>query len=116
MQKKRLDKQNKYEIFKQYFGYINKGRKGKTPQDDIFAYKGSLFLPDELLNSIIIDDEILKPHVLTMTAYDFQSDVDVNILGHIFENSLNEIEEIEQMLLTDGLTRRQKKYNYPLGQ
>ncbi|MEA3450619.1 MAG: DNA methyltransferase, partial [Bacteroidota bacterium] len=87
-----------YEIFKQYFGYINKGRKGKTAQDDIFAYNGGLFQPDELLDSLIIDDKILKPHVLTMTAYDFQSDVDVNILGHIFENSLNDIENVTAQL------------------
>ncbi len=87
-----------YEIFKQYFGYINKGRKGKTAQDDIFAYNGGLFQPDEILDSLIIDDKILKPHVLKMTAYDFQSDVDVNILGHIFENSLNEIEAVTAQL------------------
>ena len=29
-----------------------------------------------------------------LSKYDFESEVDVNILGHIFENSLNEIEEI----------------------
>lgn len=29
-----------------------------------------------------------------MAAYDFESQVDVNILGHIFENSLNEIESV----------------------
>ena len=30
--------------------------------------------------------------------YDFESDVDVNILGHIFENSLSEIEEVTQQI------------------
>jgi hypothetical protein len=87
-----------YDIFKQFFGYINEGQEGKTAHDDIFAYNGGLFLPDELLDSLIIDDEILKPHVLKMTAYNFQSDIDVNILGHIFENSLNEIENVTAQL------------------
>ncbi|MDM8560357.1 DNA methyltransferase [Candidatus Parabeggiatoa sp. HSG14] len=87
-----------YDIFKQFFGYINKGQEGKTAHDDIFAYNGGLFQPDELLDGLIIDDEILKPHVLTMTAYNFQSDIDVNILGHIFENSLNEIENVTAQL------------------
>lgn len=87
-----------YEIFKQYFGYINKGRKGKTAQDDIYAYNGGLFKPDDVLDSFIVDDEMLKKHVLKMTAYDFQSDVDVNILGHIFENSLNDIENVTAQL------------------
>ncbi len=101
-----------YEIFKQYFDYINKGRKGKTAQDDIFAYNGGLFVPDEILDSLIIDDKILKPHVLKMTAYDFQSDVDVNILGHIFENSLNEIEnvtaQLERQEVDKSKTKRKK--------
>ncbi len=101
-----------YEIFKQYFGYINKGRKGKTAQDDIFAYNGGLFLPDKILDNLIIDDKVLKPHVLTMTAYDFQSDIDVNILGHIFENSLNEIENVTAQLegqeLDKSKTKRKK--------
>ncbi len=87
-----------YEIFKQYFSYINIGRKGKTPQDDIFSYNGGLFKPDEEIDNFIIDDDLLKKHVLKLTAYDFESDVDVNILGHIFENSLNDIENVRAML------------------
>lgn len=87
-----------YDIFKQYFDYINIGRKGKTPQDDIFAYNGGLFLEDKILDEFIIDDVLLKSHVLKLTAYDFQSDIDVNILGHIFENSLNEIENVTAKL------------------
>jgi len=83
-----------YNIFNQYFGYINTGRKGKTPQDDIFAYNGGLFFSDEVLDNIVIDDDVLQPHVMKLTGYDFQSEIDVNILGHIFENSLSEIENV----------------------
>lgn len=81
-----------YEIYKQYFGYLNIGRKGKQPADDIHEYNGGLFLPDEMLDQIEIDDEILLKHTSALTNYDFDSQVDVNILGHIFEHSLNEIE------------------------
>ncbi len=49
-----------YEIYKQYFGYMNIGRKGKTEADKIPAYNGGLFYPDELLDSLIIDDEIFN--------------------------------------------------------
>ncbi|MDM8566502.1 N-6 DNA methylase [Candidatus Halobeggiatoa sp. HSG11] len=98
-----------YDIFKQFFDYINKGRKGKTVHDDIFAYNGGLFLPDELLDGLIIDDELLEPHVLTMTAYNFQSDVDVNILGHIFENSLNEIESVTAQLEGQKVDKNKSK-------
>jgi len=85
-----------YERFKKYFGYLNTGWQGKTYE--IFAYNGGLFLPDELLDSITIDDDVLHRHVVKLNTYDFQSEVDVNILGHIFENSLNEIENINAKL------------------
>jgi REP element-mobilizing transposase RayT len=85
-------------IFQQFFGYINIGRKGKVPQDDIFAYNGGLFVEDPLLDSLKIEDDLLERHAMKLSAYDFESDVDVNILGHIFENSLNEIENITAQL------------------
>ncbi|MBC8494914.1 N-6 DNA methylase, partial [archaeon] len=81
-----------YDIYKQYFGYLNKGRKGKVPADDIHEYNGGLFLTDDLLDKIEIDDDVLLKHTSVLTNYDFDSQVDVNILGHIFEHSLNEIE------------------------
>ncbi|WP_166961925.1 Eco57I restriction-modification methylase domain-containing protein [Yeosuana marina] len=101
-----------YDIFKQYFGYIDTGRKGQKTVDDIFAYNGGLFLPDALLDTILLDDDILHSHVLKLTKYDFQSEVDVNILGHIFENSLNEIESITAQLegqeIDKSKTKRKK--------
>ncbi len=87
-----------FEIYKQYFGYMNLGRKGEVPTDDIPAYNGGLFAYDEILDNLKIDDEVLKSDSLKLSAYDFSTEVDVNILGHIFEHSLNEIEEIENEL------------------
>ncbi|MCD4747654.1 MAG: N-6 DNA methylase, partial [Bacteroidales bacterium] len=83
-----------YDIFKQYFGYMNIGKKGKTDANNIPAYNGGLFYADELLDSLKIDDEILIKDLLNLSEYDFNTEVDVNILGHIFEHSLSEIEEI----------------------
>jgi len=85
-----------YSRFIKYFGYLNTGYKGK--KHDIFAYNGGLFLPDELLDDIKIDDTLLYKHTLNLSNYDFESEVSVNILGHIFEHSLSEIEEIQAEL------------------
>ena len=85
-----------YSRFKKYFGYMNTGYKGK--KYEVFAYNGGLFKPDEVLDNLEIDDEILAKYTQQLSDYDFQSDVDVNILGHIFENSLNEIEEVTAQL------------------
>ncbi|MFP4023993.1 MAG: Eco57I restriction-modification methylase domain-containing protein [Thiohalospira sp.] len=85
-----------YERFKKYFGYLNKGFKGK--KYDIFPYNGGLFAPDEILDHIKIDDEILHKYTVQLSTYDFETEVDVNILGHIFEHSLGEIESIQASL------------------
>jgi len=49
-----------YQRFKKYFGYLNMGFKGK--RYDVFAYNGGLFKPDEVLDNILIDDELLFWH------------------------------------------------------
>lgn len=85
-----------YDIFKKHFNYLNEGYQGK--KYEIFAYNGGLFKPDEVLDSIKISDDLLVKHTKKLSAYDFESDVDVNILGHIFENSLSEIEEVSQQI------------------
>ena len=99
-----------YDRFKKYFGYMNTGHKGQ--QHDIFAYNGGLFAPDEILDNIKINDDILFKHTVNLSNYDFESDVSVNILGHIFENSLNEIEaiqsEIEGFSTDQSKTKRKK--------
>ena len=85
-----------YDRFKKYFGYLNTGYKGKNY--DVYAYNGGLFKPDDILDNITIDDDLLYAHTLKLSEYDFVSEVDVNILGHIFENSLNELDEIKAQL------------------
>lgn len=94
---KELDEyQPLYSRLKKYFGYMNTGFKGKNYE--VFAYNGGLFKPDEILDNLIISDEIFIKYCKKLSDYDFASDVDVNILGHIFENSLTEIEEITTKL------------------
>ncbi len=88
------DERPLYNLFKQYFKFLDTGRKGTTGRAEIYAYNGGLFKPDGVLDSLVIDDELLFKHTQKLSNYDFVSEVDVNILGHIFENSLNEIESI----------------------
>ena len=99
-----------YKRFKKYFEYLNTGFKGK--KYDVFAYNGGLFRPDDILDTVKIDDELLFKHTLKLSDYDFASEVDVNILGHIFENSLNELDEIKAQLegheIDKSKTKRKK--------
>ncbi len=113
-----------YDRYKTYFDDLNAGATvtlpafGKktgdaiTAQFEIFAYNGGLFAPDDVLDNVRIDDNLLHKHSLLLSDYDFESDVDVNILGHIFENSLNEIDEIkseiEGQVIDKSKTKRKK--------
>jgi len=108
---KKLNKyQPLYDIFKEYFIYLDKGFVfgdwGEIP-----AYNGGLFSHDELLDKQLLNipDGLLQNHTPVLSAYDFSSDVDVNILGHIFEHSLNEIEEITAKLKGEELNRTDVK-------
>lgn len=98
-----------YDRYKIYFNDLNQGAKVILPafsqtmssqkeEHQIFAYNGGLFKLDTVLDSIKIDDELLYKHTQKLSNFDFQTEVDVNILGHIFENSLNELDEIKNQL------------------
>jgi type I restriction-modification system DNA methylase subunit len=96
-----------YDQFKKYFVYINEGTERK--EFSIFAYNGGLFEPDEVLDSVKISDPVLYKYTLELSRYDFDEQVDVNILGHIFEHSLNEIEEISAQLDGTAFDKTQTK-------
>lgn len=98
-----------YDRYKTYFEDLNSGAKVQLPafsqtngidkeEHQIFAYNGGLFKADNILDNIKIDDAVLFKHTENLSNYDFASEVDVNILGHIFENSLNELDEIKAQL------------------
>jgi type I restriction-modification system DNA methylase subunit len=85
-----------YVHFQKYFRYLDSGGKGNNRA--IFGYNGGLFQPDEKLDHIVVPDLVLYNRLETLRQYNYKSDVDVNILGRIFENSLTEIEKIKYEL------------------
>ncbi len=99
-----------YKLFKNYFSYLNKGKKIEE-WGEIPAYNGGLFRPDEILDKqdFKIDDIAIEKDSLKISAYDFNTEIDVNILGHIFEHSLNEIEEITAKLEGTKINKKKSK-------
>jgi type I restriction-modification system DNA methylase subunit len=96
-----------YDRFKKYFGYMNSGFVGK--KYSIEAYNGGLFKTDELLDNLTISDDVLHCHTKKLSEYDFQTEVDVNILGHIFEHSLNDIENVRAQLAGETVDKSKTK-------
>lgn len=72
-----------WDSFKGLFDAIDKG----SPLQNIAGYNGGLFGHNEQLNRLILSDTLCEGFK-RIGEYDFESDVSVNILGHIFEQSI----------------------------
>ena len=94
-----------YDIYKFYFDGIDKENK----KLGIPKYNGGLFAKDDILDGLRIDDDVLDTSVQTLSNYDFMSDISVNILGHIFERSLTDLEEMNARLNDIGFDNSQSK-------
>lgn len=100
-----------WEEIKGIFMAINKG----SERHDISAYDGGLFEYDEILDNLVIRNEFF--HVIyDISTYDFNSDLDANILGHIFEQSIADIENLKADIYQDAYhvekSRRKKEGIY----
>jgi type I restriction-modification system DNA methylase subunit len=100
-----IESRELYHFYKIYFRAINEG----NSRLKISEYNGGLFATDKALDERIIDDEVMRSAPLALSAYDFNSDVDVNILGHIFENSLNDIEEMKAKIDDESFDVKKSK-------
>ncbi len=67
---------------------------------------------DEMTNLLGEYKDTLNPiykNLLVISSFDFESELSVNILGHIFENSIGDIEELKEELDKDKTKEKQKK-------
>ncbi|TAE07778.1 MAG: hypothetical protein EAZ95_18030 [Bacteroidetes bacterium] len=86
-----------FDRFKAHFEFINSGF--TSEKYEIYAYNGGLFAKDAVLDKLKIDNDILVYHCGALLQYDYVSEVDVNILGHIFEHSLSQADQKKQEIL-----------------
>ncbi len=100
-----IEDRDLWHFYKIYFNAINRG----NSKLGIPEYNGGLFADDGVLDSIIIDDSVIELLPLALSAYDFNTDIDVNILGHIFENSLNDIEELKARIADESFDASKSK-------
>lgn len=80
-----------WSTFKGFFEAIDSGsEKLEIPN----GYNGGLFAADAVLNDLKVSDEPLRK-VAKLSDYSFVEDLSVTILGHIFEQSISDLEEIK---------------------
>jgi type I restriction-modification system DNA methylase subunit len=94
-----------YDYYKLYFNAINTG----NDKLGIPKYNGGLFATDEILDSLKIDDTALDVEAQKLSDYDFESDISVNILGHIFEQSLTDLEELNASIENTDFDKKKSK-------
>ncbi|MCF6264099.1 MAG: N-6 DNA methylase [Xanthomonadales bacterium] len=78
-----------YENFKGLFRAIDKGNSSLS----IPAYNGGLFATDTHLDNLTVVDDVCHA-VNEIAKYDFDSEVSVTVLGHIFEQSISDLENL----------------------
>lgn len=94
-----------YDYYKLYFNAIN----GGNDKLGIPKYNGGLFATDEMLDSLKIDDTYLDMEAQKLSDFDFESDISVNILGHIFEQSLTDLEEMNASMNDTEFDKKKSK-------
>lgn len=96
---RRRTNQRIWDEFKNFFMDIDLGRYDIDPK--INKYNGGLFYQDNILDNLNILDDIWSD-VIKISSYDFETDLTVNILGHIFEQSISDLEQIKKSLIEDN--------------
>ena len=94
----------KHELFTMLCRNIDKGNK----QKGINKFNGGLFKYDEILDDLVLDDVIFT-ELITLADYDFKTDVDENILGRIFEQSISDLEELKNDALGIEIDKKKGK-------
>jgi len=101
-----------WESFRGLFNAIDQGSEGlKIPR-----YNGGLFQPDARIDRLELPDDICEGFK-TLGDYDFASEVSVTVLGHIFEQSIADVERLQAFARgeeqepekTSGTTGRRKR-------
>jgi len=94
-----------WKVMISFFEAIDKGSDKLGVPD---GYNGELYKDDPELNTLIIDDEVCEKFV-DLGRYDFSEDLSVNILGHIFEQSITDLEDLKKEHSLEGIQQVSKR-------
>lgn len=79
-----------WDNFKGLFQSIDKGNKAL----DVPPYNGGLFAADPAIDALELPDEVCEGFK-RLGGYDFESEISVTVLGHIFEQSIADVERLQ---------------------
>ena len=93
-----------FEVFKMLCNWINLG----NPRENISHFNGGLFKNDDVLEGLYVDNEVFE-EMKKISEYDFDSELNENILGHIFEQSISDIEDLKKELNGEEFDKKKGK-------
>lgn len=95
-------------MWNEFLGISKAIDKGAEKPIKIPNYNGGLFEPDPELDRLNVENDVfayLKP----LSDFDFESELDVNILGHVFEQSVSDIEELKASINNEEFDKKKGK-------
>ena len=96
--------ENIFEIFSSLCRWINIG----NSRENIPRFNGGLFKNDDILDGLYVDNEVFE-EMKKISEYDFDSELNENILGHIFEQSISDIEDLKKELNGEEFDKKKGK-------
>ncbi|MFM6118921.1 MAG: Eco57I restriction-modification methylase domain-containing protein, partial [Sphaerospermopsis kisseleviana] len=94
-----------WEIYKDVFRWVDQG----NDDPPIPGYNGGLFQHDPLLDETLNIPDPLCTQLKNLTRFDFDSEVSVDILGRIFEQSITDLEELKADFTKQEFDKKQGK-------
>ncbi|MBI1867561.1 MAG: N-6 DNA methylase [Methylocystis sp.] len=79
-----------WQNFKALFRAVDQG----STRLNIWPYNGGLFAQDSVVDALVLPDE-LSGEIAALGEWDYRREVPVTVLGHIFEQSITDIERMK---------------------
>lgn len=95
-------------MWNEFLGIAKAIDKGAEKPIRIPPYDGGLFSPDPELEKLNVSNEAFA-HLQPLAGYDYESELDVNILGHVFEQSVSDIEELKASINNEEFDKKKGK-------
>jgi hypothetical protein len=95
----------RWQNFKTLFRFVDRG----SPDGEIPAYNGGLFA-DHPVDNLNLDDEPWTEFFLTLSRYGFGDEVNLDVLGHLFEQSITELEKLRESGLFGGDAEKAQQF------
>ncbi|MDD3896931.1 MAG: N-6 DNA methylase [Candidatus Peribacteraceae bacterium] len=95
----------RWQNFKHLFQFIDQG----NDAHNIPHYNGGLFAP-HAVDELELEDEPWTTFFKSISGYDFSDEVNLDVLGHLFEKSITEIEKLKESGLFGGDAEKTEEF------